>query len=61
LSNESTKTPTLVIVGDGDIATPEHAVEMFRTIPAARLCVVPNARHGTMPNETILMFLKETP
>jgi pimeloyl-ACP methyl ester carboxylesterase len=49
--------PTLVIIGDGDIVTPEHAVEMFRTIPAAQLCVVPNAGHGVLPVETILTFL----
>ena len=28
-------------LGDGDIVTPEHAVEMFGTIPGAQLCVVP--------------------
>jgi pimeloyl-ACP methyl ester carboxylesterase len=39
--------------------TPEHAVEMFRAIPGAQLCVVPNARHGTLPTETILTFLQE--
>ena len=55
------KAPTLVIVGDGDIVTPEHAVEMFRTIPAAQLCVVPHSGHGVMPKETILAFLNEVP
>jgi pimeloyl-ACP methyl ester carboxylesterase len=53
------KAPTLIIIGDGDIVTPEHAVEMFRTIPNSRLCVVPNAGHGVLPRETILTFLKE--
>ena len=51
--------PTLIIVGDGDIVTPEHAVEMFRTIPAAQLCVVPHSGHRVMPKETILTFLHE--
>jgi pimeloyl-ACP methyl ester carboxylesterase len=51
--------PTLIIVGDEDIVTPEHAVEMFRTIPGAQLCVVPHAGHGVMPKETILTFLQE--
>ena len=51
--------PTLIVVGDGDIVTPEHAVEMFRTIPEAQLCVVPHAGHGVMPNETVLTFLEE--
>ena len=56
---QSIKASTLIIVGDGDIVTPEHAVEMFRTIPGAQLCVVPNAGHGVMPKETILTFLQE--
>ena len=51
--------PTLIIIGDRDIVTPEHAVEMFRTIPGAQLCVVPDAGHGAMPKETILSFLRE--
>ena len=53
------KAPTLIIIGDGDIVTPEHAVEMFRTIPAAQLCVVPHSGHGVMPKETIVTFLQE--
>jgi len=56
---QSIKAPTLIIVGDGDIVTPEHAVEMFRTIPDAQLCVVPHAGHGVMPKEMILTFLTE--
>jgi pimeloyl-ACP methyl ester carboxylesterase len=55
---ESIEAPTLLIIGDRDIVTPEHAVEMFRAIPAAQLCVVPNAGHGVMPHETILGFLQ---
>jgi pimeloyl-ACP methyl ester carboxylesterase len=55
----SIKAPTLIIVGDGDIVTAEHAVEMFRTIPGAQLCVVPHAGHCVMPKETILTFLRE--
>ena len=53
--------PTLIIVGDADILTPEHAVEMFRTIPGAQLCVVPHAGHGVMPTGTVLTFLNEAP
>ena len=44
-------------IGDADIVTPEHAVEMFRTIPGSRLCVVPDAGHGAMPAETVRAFL----
>jgi pimeloyl-ACP methyl ester carboxylesterase len=51
--------PTLVIIGDRDIVTPEHAVELFRAIPRAQLCVVPNAGHGVMPAQTVLAFLAE--
>ena len=53
--------PTLIIIGDGDIVTPEHAVEMYRTIPNAQLCVVPHAGHGAMPQEIVLAFLEEAP
>jgi pimeloyl-ACP methyl ester carboxylesterase len=56
---ERMEAPTLLIIGDRDIVTPEHAVEMFRTIPGAQLCVVPNAAHGVMPKEAILRFLQE--
>jgi pimeloyl-ACP methyl ester carboxylesterase len=56
---QSIDAPTLLVIGDRDIVTPEHAVEMFRTITGARLCVVPNAGHGTMPEETVLRFLQE--
>jgi len=58
---QSIKAPTLIIIGDDDIVTPEHAVEMFRTIPNAQLCVVPHAGHGVMPKEAILAFLNEVP
>jgi len=53
------RAPTLIIIGDEDIVTPEHAVEMFRTIPGAQLCVVPHAGHGVLPKETVLTFLQE--
>ena len=58
---QSIKAPTLIIVGDRDMVTPEHAVEMFRTIPCAQLCVVPKAGHGVLPKEMILTFLQEAP
>jgi pimeloyl-ACP methyl ester carboxylesterase len=56
---EGIEASTLIIVGDGDIVTPDHAVEMFRSIPAARLCVVPHSGHGVMPKEMIVAFLQE--
>jgi len=56
---QSISAATLLVIGDRDIVTPEHAVQMFRTIPGAQLCVVPNAGHGTMPQEAVLRFLRE--
>ena len=49
--------PTLLIIGDRDIVKPEHAVEMFRAIRHARLCVVPDAEHGVLPGDEALSFL----
>lgn len=37
--------PTLVIVGDGDIVRTEHAVELYRLIPDAKLAVLPDTDH----------------
>jgi pimeloyl-ACP methyl ester carboxylesterase len=42
---QAVKSPTLVVVGDRDIVKPEHAARMARTIPGARLLVVPGG-HG---------------
>jgi pimeloyl-ACP methyl ester carboxylesterase len=55
---QSIAAPTLLVVGDADVVTPEHAVEMFRSIPDAQLCVVPNAGHGVLPQETVMAFLE---
>ena len=51
--------PTLVIVGDKDIITLEHSVEMFRAIPDSQLCVVPGEGHGVLARETVMAFLHE--
>jgi pimeloyl-ACP methyl ester carboxylesterase len=37
--------PVLVIVGDGDIVLPEHAVEMYRMLPHGQLAVLPSTDH----------------
>ena len=37
--------PVLFVIGDADIVTPEHAVEMFRLLPHANLAVLPNTDH----------------
>jgi pimeloyl-ACP methyl ester carboxylesterase len=41
------KAPTLVVSGDGDSVPVEHAVEIFRTLPEAQLCVLPATGHNT--------------
>lgn len=37
--------PALVVVGDADVIRPEHAVELFRMLPQARLAVLPGTDH----------------
>jgi pimeloyl-ACP methyl ester carboxylesterase len=37
--------PTLVMLGDADVMRPEHAVEMFRLLPHARLAILPGTDH----------------
>lgn len=41
---------TLIIIGDTDVIRPEHAVEMFRMLPHAKLAVLPGG-HGTYLGE----------
>jgi pimeloyl-ACP methyl ester carboxylesterase len=42
---KSIKAPTLIINGDKDVITPEHAIEMYRLIPNAELAIIPGG-HG---------------
>lgn len=37
--------PTLVLNGDADVVLPEHALELSRTLPHARLAILPSG-HG---------------
>lgn len=37
--------PTLVLNGDTDVVLPEHALELSRTLPHARLAILPGG-HG---------------
>ena len=40
------RVPTLVICGDGDRSThPDLSIEMWRGIPGAQLCIVPDSAH----------------
>lgn len=42
---KSIQTPTLVLMGDRDVPTPEHGAELIRILPNARLLILPGA-HG---------------
>lgn len=42
--------PTLILISDQDVATPEHAVEMDRLIPKSRLLILPGG-HGKYMGE----------
>lgn len=39
------KAPTLIIIGDKDVITPEHAIEMHRLITGSELAIIPGG-HG---------------
>lgn len=45
--------PTLVLIGDRDIVKAEHALEISRTIPNARLLILPGG-HGDYIGEAIM-------
>jgi pimeloyl-ACP methyl ester carboxylesterase len=44
------KAPALIIAGDHDVVTPEHAVEMFRQMQNAKLAILPGG-HGDFIGE----------
>ncbi len=48
------KAPTLILCGDHDVITPEHAVEMFRQIPGSRLMILPGG-HGEYLGELLTL------
>jgi pimeloyl-ACP methyl ester carboxylesterase len=57
---KSIKAPALIIAGDRDVVTPEHAAEMHRMISNSRLAIIPGG-HGdyigetTTPQDSILI------
>jgi pimeloyl-ACP methyl ester carboxylesterase len=57
--------PTLLMLGDHDVLTVEHAAAMQQTIPDARLAVLPGASHALLfekadlANRLLLAFLTE--
>jgi pimeloyl-ACP methyl ester carboxylesterase len=44
------KAPVLVLIGDHDLTTPEHAVEMYRLFPNGHLAILPGS-HGSYMGE----------
>lgn len=51
---------TLIVLGDRDIVKPEHAVELSRLIPDARLLIVPGG-HGDYLGEAVLTRTESPP
>jgi pimeloyl-ACP methyl ester carboxylesterase len=51
---KSIKAPTLIINGDTDVGTSEHAVEMHRLIPNSQLMIIPGG-HGAYIGEIITL------
>ncbi|MDZ7267609.1 MAG: alpha/beta hydrolase [candidate division KSB1 bacterium] len=47
---KSIKAPVLIVIGDADVMTPEHAVEMYRLISNSRLAIIPGG-HGAYIGE----------
>ncbi|MFZ0346184.1 MAG: hypothetical protein WAL24_13595 [Nitrososphaeraceae archaeon] len=46
----SINAPALIIISDEDVVRPEHAVEMYRLLPHARLSILPGI-HGAYIGE----------
>lgn len=49
---KSIKAPSLVVVGDHDLPSPEHAAKMSRVLPHGRLAILPGT-HGSYIGEAI--------
>ncbi len=58
---KSIKAPTLIIIGDKDVITPEHAIELHRLISNSELVIIPGG-HGQYIGEitTITPEFKES-
>jgi len=69
----SIQAPTMTIIGDADIVTPEHAVEMLRALgggitggmldgsPQSQLAILPNTAHQGVPMRTELLLAVISP
>jgi len=51
----SIRATTLVLSGDHDVATPEHAVELFRLIPRCSLAIIPGGHGAALGEITTLV------
>ncbi len=40
--------PALIVIGDADVIRPEHAVDLFRLLPHAKLAILPGTDHMTI-------------
>ena len=49
---QSIQAPALIVIGDHDLTMPEHAVEMYRLLPHARLAILPGS-HGSYMGEAM--------
>ena len=50
---KSVKAPTLILLGDHDVPTPEHALELTHLMPQARLMILPSG-HGDYLGEMLM-------
>jgi pimeloyl-ACP methyl ester carboxylesterase len=46
--------PVLVMAGDHDVISLEHTIALYRSMPAGRLCILPNTGHDTMGERPLL-------
>ena len=64
---ERIASPTLVLVGDDDMVSLEHTVDLFRAIPRSELAVLPGTSHAVLLekpelfNQLVLDFLEHEP
>ncbi len=64
---DEVRSRTLVMVGDDDEVSLEHAVEMYRGVPNGELAVVPGTSHGLLVekpdlcNRMVVDFLTTDP
>ena len=61
---EGIKIPVMIVLGDRDIVTLEHGIEMYNLIKGSQFCVLPNTSHRvfherpSLINEIALDFFK---